>query len=69
MTLQERRRLKEKYPAYSSMASEDEGVAQECLATYYRSLSRGETCGGNCPPGAVCPRGMCNQRRRWVVVS
>ncbi|XP_018010812.1 dual specificity protein phosphatase 22 [Hyalella azteca] len=59
----ERRRLKEKYPAYVSMMEEDERVAQEFLASYNLSLSLGQTCDGECPVGSVCPRGLCNQRR------
>ncbi|KAF2367509.1 Dual specificity phosphatase catalytic domain [Trinorchestia longiramus] len=59
----ERRRLKEKYPAYASMAQQDEAVAQEFLASYNLSLRLGETCDGECPVGSVCPRGLCNQRR------
>ncbi|KAA0192442.1 hypothetical protein HAZT_HAZT007908 [Hyalella azteca] len=62
----ERRRLKEKYPAYVSMMEEDERVAQEFLASYNLSLSLGQTCDGECPVGSVCPRGLCNQRRRFV---
>ncbi|KAG7169178.1 putative serine/arginine repetitive matrix protein 2-like 5 [Homarus americanus] len=39
-------------------------MAKQLLASYYHSLSVGEMCDGNCPPGVTCPRGLCHPARR-----
>ena len=61
--LQERRRLKAKYPSVT-LKEEDEQMAKTLLASYYHSLSVGEMCEGNCAPGVTCPRGICHPARR-----
>ena len=63
-SLQERRRIRDKYPASSSLNAEDEEMSKTLLAAYHHSLSVGEMCDGECPPGVPCPRGLCHPPRR-----
>ena len=62
---QERRRLREKFPAYPSspLAAEDVRTARRGMETDAAALGRGEICRGNCKPGRLCPRGICNMDR------
>ncbi|KAK8742802.1 hypothetical protein OTU49_001679, partial [Cherax quadricarinatus] len=61
--VEERRRLKAKYPDVT-LEEGDEQTAKQLLASYYHSMSLGEMCEGNCPPGVTCPRGLCHPARR-----
>ncbi|XP_076030511.1 dual specificity protein phosphatase 22-like isoform X2 [Oratosquilla oratoria] len=63
----ERRRLREKYHNLSLM-EDDEDMAKQLLASYYHSMSQGEMCEGNCPPGVTCPRGLCHPARRYGII-
>ncbi|XP_064107506.1 serine/arginine repetitive matrix protein 2-like isoform X1 [Macrobrachium nipponense] len=60
---EERRRLRAKYHNVT-LEDEDEQMAKQLLASYYHSMSIGEMCEGNCPPGVACPRGLCHPPRR-----
>ncbi|XP_068215526.1 serine/arginine repetitive matrix protein 1-like, partial [Palaemon carinicauda] len=60
---EERRRLRAKYHNVT-LEGEDEQMAKQLLASYYHSMSIGEMCEGNCPPGVACPRGLCHPPRR-----
>ena len=58
--LQERRRLKERYPSLALAASD----AEACRATLsnYETLALArEVCEGKCAMGRPCPTGLCRQ--------
>lgn len=56
--LQERRRLKERYPSLALQAT-DEELCRQLLLSYQGLLLSKDLCEGRCPMGQPCPTGLC----------
>lgn len=66
--LQERRRLKERFPSIA-LAKQDERHCQQMLKSYQKLVIAKHLCEGNCPKGEVCPTGICNLQHRYEYFS
>lgn len=58
IVLQERRRLKERYPSLALQAT-DEELCRQLLLSYQGLLLSKDLCEGRCPMGQPCPTGLC----------
>lgn len=67
--VQERRRLKERFPSLALVAS-DEEQCQILLNSYQGLLLNKDLCEGKCALGEVCPTGLCRSpSKRYVFVG
>lgn len=58
--MEERRRLKERYPSLALVSTDQEQCAL-MLNNYEELLKDGGVCEGRCAMGQVCPTGVCRQ--------
>ncbi|XP_077300443.1 dual specificity protein phosphatase 22-B [Arctopsyche grandis] len=65
--LEERRRLKERYPSLA-LAGSDERECQTSLTSYQAMLTSRDICEGRCTMGQTCPTGVCrnNSSKRLI---